>query len=127
MEGGAGGEEGNTFPVAALEAPMDTEDGADVVSDGMDDDRRPLSRVLPGGSPAPVSALPQIDEIEVGAEVEDTVRAQPIKDNHLSPVTVRCLHAAQADASKKEEGPRVLPWSQLSLQFPLLARWVFHF
>ena len=71
MEGG--GEEGNTPLAAALEEPMDTEDGGDLVGDGTDDDRRPLSRVLPGGSPAPVSALPQIDEIEAVAFVEDKV------------------------------------------------------
>ena len=48
MEGG--GEEGNTPLAAALEEPMDTEDGGDLVGDGTDDDRRPLSRVLDSGS-----------------------------------------------------------------------------
>ena len=67
------GEGGNTPLAAALEEPMDTEDGGGLVGDGTDDDRRPLSRVLPGDSPAPVSTLQQIDEIEAVAFVEDKV------------------------------------------------------
>ena len=98
-----GGKEGNTPLAAALEVPMDTNDGADLVRDGTDDDRTPLSRVLPGGSPLPVSALPQIDEMEVSAQVQGTVRGQPLEKSDQSPMTDRCLHASQVYVSMMEE------------------------
>jgi hypothetical protein len=99
-----GGKEGNTPQAAALEVPTDTNDGADLVRDGTDDDRTPLSRVLPGGSPLPVSALPQIDEMEVNAQVEGTVRGQPLEESDQKPVTDCCLHASQADMCMMDEG-----------------------
>ena len=98
-----GGKEGNTPLAAALEVPMDTNDGADLVRDGTDYDRTPLSRVLPGGSPLPVSALPQIDEMEVSAQVQGTVRGQPLEKSDQSPMTDRCLHASQVYVSMMEE------------------------
>ena len=102
-----GGKEGNTPQAAALEVPMDTNDGADLVRDGTYDDRTPLSRVLPSGSPLPVSALPQIDEMEVNAQVEGTVRGQPLEESDQKPVTDCCLHASQADMCMMDEGEGV--------------------
>ena len=57
---------------------MDTEDGADFVGDTTDGDGRSLSRVEPGGSPVPVSALPQIDKMERRYEHSRSSRAVSI-------------------------------------------------
>ena len=70
-----------------LEAPMDTEDGSDLVRDDTDGDGRSLSRVTAGGSPLPVSTLPQNDQIYLTNQVEDTVRAQPLEESDLHPLT----------------------------------------
>jgi hypothetical protein len=90
-------EEGNTPRVKAMEMPMDTEDGADLVRDGTDGVGGSLSRVSLGASPLPVSALPEIDKMDLDAQVEDTVRGQLIGFGGQKPLTDRCVHAWQAD------------------------------
>ena len=100
-------EEGNTPRVKAMEMPMDTEDGADLVRDGTDGVGGSLSRVSLGASPLPVSALPEIDKMDLDAQVEDTVRGQLIGFGGQKPLTDRCVHAWQADVRVEEEGEGV--------------------
>ena len=57
---------------------MDVGDGSDVVRNDMEEDRGAPSSVSPGGSPSADGAPSQIDSQELGAQVEDTVRAQPM-------------------------------------------------
>ena len=64
---------------------MDTEDGADLARGPMDDDRTSSGLEAPGSSPPSDDALPQSDQMDLDAQVEDTVRAQPIEDSHYNP------------------------------------------
>ena len=61
-----------------MEQPMDIDDDYDVAKNDMEEDRGAPSSVSPGGSPPADGAPSQIDNQELGAQIEDTVRAQPM-------------------------------------------------
>eukprot|EP00966_Prymnesium_polylepis_P291561 6734105-Prymnesium_polylepis.1 len=77
-----GEEEGNTLPATVLEEPMDTEDCPNLVGDDMHEDRMSLSSLSLGDAPVAAGALPQVDKLEVNAQVKDQVRPQPTEEGH---------------------------------------------
>eukprot|EP00966_Prymnesium_polylepis_P074242 1723017-Prymnesium_polylepis.1 len=67
---------------------MDTEDRPNPVGDDMNEDRASLSSLLAGDPPATDGALPlpQVDKLEVNAQVKDQVRAPPTEESHQHPM-----------------------------------------
>eukprot|EP00966_Prymnesium_polylepis_P199495 4623158-Prymnesium_polylepis.1 len=61
---------------------MDTEDRPNTVGDDMDEDRASLTSLSVGDPPATGGALPQVDKLEVNAQVKDQVRPPPTEESH---------------------------------------------